>query len=328
MMTCIFLAWLANCSDDPETLRMHAMYGCRAMQEWEEVDFDNSSIGRALFYGVSDLSFRIQAYEKPALFLQDDQPILLHAATCTMADNLSHAEYLVNRYCDVWSELMLPPLPHGFSAGDVNDDSDSTLHTWRVSMMFRARIWERQLKMWYAQLVMAPQSLHDLLTLTRLWDQAVCAKISAAVAAEEDPVHKPLQMRYDVLWPYFRRINELGKKLLQSLIREGVSKPVFPIDQAVATPLFFCGQRCRDWSIRREALHLLRAWGERFKGTTLPTKVSALERIIDIESRGLQPGSVVPEPARIHFVEVVGDSSNMDFSYLQLGMSRVIDEVQ
>ena len=197
--------------------------------------------------------------------------------------------------------------------------------------MHKARIFQRQLKAYVEHVgQLAPQSLHDLLTLLTLWEQAMCAKMSAAVAAEEDPVWLPLQMRYDVLWAYFRRINELGKKLLRSQIQQDVSNPTFPIDQAVVPPLFLCGMLCRDWSIRREALHLMKAWGERFPSTTssLPMALSALEHIIDVESHGLQPGSVVPEAARIHFAQVTGSpgSSNIGFSYLQLGQSRV-DEI-
>ena len=330
MTTCLVLAFLAYCHNDFATLQMHVTYGQRAMLEWEDANFDNSSIGRALFDGVSNMDFRLRALSNPASFLQDDNPLLLHAAWDLTNFNVSYVERSVARYWDLWSQIMFPRIPNGFSVGTV-DDSQSILRTWRVCVMLNGRVWERQLKT-YVQLAgqMVPQSLHDLLTSLRMWEQSMCAWISAAVAADEDPVWSPLQMKYDVLGAYFRRINELGKKLLRSQIIQGVSNPAFPIDQAVATPLFFCGMHCRDWSIRREALDLMKAWGERFPSTTssLPMALSALEHIIDVESHGLQPGSVVPEAARIHFAQVTGSpgSSNIGFSYLQLGQSRV-DEI-
>ena len=118
-------------------------------------------------------------------------------------------------------------------------------------------------------------------------------------------------MRYDGLGTYFRRVTECAGELLQSALRRrNVSKPRFPIDTAVLTPLFFTGFCCRDWTIRRDALQLLDAWGEVIEPTNSRERVvrgmkrSALERLIDIESEGLQPGSVIPEPARIRYVRV------------------------
>ena len=332
-ITCMILTCLANCQDDHATLQMHVMHAQRAMREWEEAGFDNSSIGGLLFQAMSDMEFRLKSYYQPALFLQDDHPLLLRAAWDMANFNISYFEHNVNRYWDIWSPLILSQLPEGYSPAAL-DDSDSVLRTWKVSAMYKPRIWARQLSA-YIQFVgpLVPQSLQDLLTMLRLWEQAMCAKMSAAMAADEDPVFKPLQMRYDIFWTYFGRINEFSKKLLQSQIRQDISEPAFPIDRAVIAPLFFCGLHCRDWSIRREALRLVKAWSERFKGSSttasLPMMLSALERIIDMESVGLQPGSVVPESARIYFVKVTGrpGSSNIDFSYRGLVMSRV-DEIQ
>ena len=331
--TCVIWSMLANCQDDEAVFQMHVMFLQQAMKEWEDDDFDNSSstINRAVVDPVIMMDFRLKAQSKPALFLQDDSPLLLDAVRDVANLNVSYIEENVNRHWDLWSRIMLPQRPDGdgFSSGTV-DDSDSTLRTPKLGHMMKARRWIRQLRA-YIQDVdpLAPQSLHDLVTLLQLWEQAMCAKVSAAVAADEDPVWKPLQMRYDVYWPYFRCVNELGKKLLWSLIRQDMHHSSFPIDQAVVTPLFFCGLHCRNWSIRRETLHLLQAWGKRFETAFLPMTISALERIIDIESLGLQPGTVVPESARIHFVQVIrGSSGTMGFSYLQLGMSNRVDEDQ
>ena len=199
--------------------------------------------------------------------------------------------------------------------------------------MFKARLWERQLKAHVERLgYSTPQTVHDLLTLLRLWDQAMCVMVSASVAANADPVIKPFQMRYDDLWVYFRRLNEFAKKVLQSQhARQSMVKSAFRLDPIVVTPLFFCGFYCREWSIRREALHLLRAFEQRCKGSHaaafVPMKLAALERIIDIESYGLQLGDMVPESSRIHFVHITGrpGSSNMCFSYRQLGTNGVVD---
>ena len=56
-------------------------------------------------------------------------------------------------------------------------------------------------------------------------------------------------------------------------------------------------------------------------------KISALERIIDIESHGLQPENVVPESARIQYVIFTGcpGSSNIRFSYRPVGMDGLVE---
>ena len=196
--------------------------------------------------------------------------------------------------------------------------------------MFKVRVYTLQLIACVEQVgPSVPPSNQDLLTALRLWDQAACVMVAAALT-DDGAIFKPSQMRYDVLWIYFRRINELGK-ILQSQIRQNISVPAFPIDEAVGTPLFFCGFYCRDWSIRREQLRLLKALDERFKGSDgtafLPMKISALERIIDVESHGLQPGGVVPELARIRYVEFTGHrgSSNILFSYRHVGMDGLVE---
>ena len=83
--------------------------------------------------------------------------------------------------------------------------------------------------------------------------------------------------------------------------------------------------------MRRGALRLLKVLRERFDGSDataiLPMKISALERIIDIESLGLQPGDVVPELARIHYVKFIGHpgSSNILFSYRPVGADGLVE---
>ena len=155
--------------------------------------------------------------------------------------------------------------------------------------------------------------------------------VAAALADDQGAIFKPSHMKYDAVWSYFRRINEFGKKFLQSLLFRNASIPILPIDSAVGTPLFFCGFYCRDWSTRREALRILKALGERFKASDaigfLPMKISALERIIDIESHGLQPGDVVPELARIQYVEFTGHpgSSDVRFSYRPVGVDGLVE---
>ena len=224
-------------------------------------------------------------------------------------------------------------VPNGF--GSYPDLPDDILLGPRISFLFRVRIYSRHLKACLDQVGVsaAPQSLRDLSTALRLWEQFACALVAAALAGEGGATSKPSQMKYDAVLAYFLHINEFGEKILESQARQNVSAPTFPIDYAVGTPLFFCGFYCRDWSTRREALRLLKALEERFKGSDatafLPMMVSALERIIYIESHGLPPLDVVPEVARIHYVISTGrpGSSDIRFSYCPVGMDGLVEIV-
>ena len=137
--------------------------------------------------------------------------------------------------------------------------------------------------------------------------------------------------RYDAFLVYFRRINETVKKILHAQIRRNVSVPAFPIDDAAGMPLFLCGYCCRAWSTRREALHLLKTWETGFKDSHitrfLAAKITALERIIEVEPQGLQPGRMIPESARIDFVRFTASpgSSNIRFSYRPVVMDELVE---
>ena len=329
-MRCI-LALLAQTQNELETYKMHLAYGLRAMQEWQDADFDGSSIAPMLSVLLADLNWRLQIASKPASFPQDDNPLLLNAS-CFCDFNVSTAEYTVNPHWEQWSHIMLRP-DQGNRFASNPDCPDRILLGSRIAFLFKVRIYSRHLKACLDQVrdSAAPQSIRDLSTALRLWDQFACAIVAAALGEDEGAIFRPSQMKYDAAFAYFRRVNEFGKKILQSQARQNVSAPTFPIDYAVGTPLFFCGFYCRDWSTRREALRLLKALEERFRGSDaialLPMKISALERIIDIESHGLQPGNAVPEVARIHYVEYTGrpGSSDILFSYCPVGMDGLVE---
>ena len=313
---------------DNETCKMRLKYGQRAMREWQDhADFGGSSIAPTLSALLADASCKLQIASNPACFLEDDNPLLLHASYLGNF-NVSTAEHADNGFWHIWSALVLDDeIPYGFAS--IDDHPDGILVNYRFNTFFKVRIYTRQLKAFLEQVGhSAPQSDQDLLTALRLWEQTACAMVATALADGEG-ANK--QMQYDAVWVYFRRINEFGRKILQSLVRQSASVTAFPIDCAVGTPLFFCGFYCRDWSARREALRLLRASEERFKGSNaaafLPMKISALERIIDVESHALQAGYVVPESARIRYVEFTGrpGSSNIRFSYRPVGMDGLVE---
>ena len=336
MTMCGILALLANVQDDYATAKLHLMFGRRAMREWQDTDFDRSSIGPTLSAILAHVEYKMEIGFNPTWFLQDDSPLLLRASDL-IRFNVATAESAVSPYWNGWSSLVLHELPNGSFRSNA-DCPEYIVESGKISFLFRLRIYVRQLKTYIEQVgLSAPQSTLDLLSALRLWEQVACAMVAAALAADEDGdaiSAKPLQMRYDALLAYFGRINEMSKAILQRRSNVSCIPPStsVPMEPTVGTPLFFCGYCCRDWSTRREALHLLKTFEARFKGSTgfLPAKISALERIIDIESHGLQPGDAVPGSARISFFQFTvnqpGSPNILRFSYRQLGsLDRVID---
>lgn len=88
----------------------------------------------------------------------------------------------------------------------------------------------------------------------------------------------------------------LGLSDTEPLHREKVP---FSMELGVVHPLFFVAWKCRDWSIRRRAISVLRKCGKEgvWEG---PIMAVVAKRLADIEEQGLRPGDFVPELARIH----------------------------
>ena len=216
------------------------------MLEWQAADFDGSSIAPTLSAVLSDMNWRLQIASNPASFLQDNNTLPLDAPVLSNF-NFSNIEYIVNGHLEGWSSLVLDD--ETLNGSGTFDDyyPDGILIGSVISFLFKVRIYTRQLKACIEQVAhSAPQSIQDFLMALRLWDQVACAMVAAALADDEDAIFKPSQMKYDAVLVYFRRINELGKKILQSLTWQNASIPTLPIDWAVGTPLFFCGYYCRD----------------------------------------------------------------------------------
>ena len=87
-------------------------------------------------------------------------------------------------------------------------------------------------------------------------------------------------------------------------------KPTFSSGLGIITPLFLTAVRCRNYSIRRQALYLLSICNrkEGIWDSLITAKV--VERVIELESGGLKhtdkstAGSVIPEHARVEQVQV------------------------
>ena len=151
----------------------------------------------------------------------------------------------MNRHWPFWSIFVANKIQNGFRG--IADQPDGVVKPHRIVFLFKVRIYTRQLKDCTEQTALsAALSAQGFLMALRMWNQVACAMVIAVLANDEGTTLKLSQTGYDAAWVYFRRVNEFGKKILQSRLRQNVSRPTFPIDYAVGTPLFFCGFYCRD----------------------------------------------------------------------------------
>ena len=321
MATCIILIQIAFFHNEMSTAQAHLTHGRKLIDEWKrDADFDGSALGPVIAQELAYLELKNRTLSKPALYLHDDtMPLLFHAPPLETFDGTT-ARYTVDMFYEYFSWQISQPVPGGFCMGTAHDSSP-VMGTGQMCLMYKVPLWERQLKAYMESSGDSSQLCRDTLLVLKLWRQLTRIKVAAVVAANEETnsamVEEAFEMRYDTLTVYFRLAKDLASELLlqQSTVQR---VPTFPVDLAILTPLFYCGFHCRDWDIRREILHLLRAWSERFSSRRALAKVYALQRLIDIESEGLQPGDVVPESARIHFCHVTERSgSKVSFTYYQ-----------
>lgn len=126
--------------------------------------------------------------------------------------------------------------------------------------------------------------------------------------------HTRLESVYDEYKPQFEKIVSLSKSLLAAGDTEGFSfgKTNFWIDMGIIGPVYLAATRCRDPSVRREAVQILRLPRREGAWDSAATALVA-ERIIALEEADLPPVKTpadVPEYARIHIGKVLIDLPN------------------
>ena len=321
LSACTILTGTALFRRELSTVRTHLLYGLKVVDEWKatSADFDSDPVGPALYQALTRLEIKYKAFCKPEMFLQDDNPLALHAPALTLE---SFNRTVVRRSLDLlweyWSWSVMQPLTDGFSIGTVDGSCD-----WLASelcVISKVFALERQLRI-FVHGRSVTQSIRDMWTSLWLWQQVLRVRLGTSAALSVDLASIPFEMRFDAFWKNFQAANEAARELLWAQLRRTVSNPSFSVDMVVITPLLFCGFHCREWTIRRDTLGLLKAWEEACPSRPVHVKVSTLQWLVDFESEGLQPGEVVPESARIHFVRVKAHpGSKVHLTYLRSGV--------
>ena len=115
------------------------------------------------------------------------------------------------------------------------------------------------------------------------------------------------ELDYDALFPDFRKILSLAQVIQPELLTAAEGSAGFHFGYGVNYPLFLVGVRCRNKSVRDEAIHLLGSRDHR-EGTWDAKSLACIAGWVrDIELAGTDPKGFIPEDQRVFLT-----SCNMD----------------
>ena len=127
--------------------------------------------------------------------------------------------------------------------------------------------------------------------LLRIHHRTVFIWLSGCLSAEECAVDSHMDG--------FEEIVDLGTRLTES----DLPQDIFSFEMRIIPPLYYTAMKCRDASIRRRALNLLRCAARREGLWNARIAIRVAERAIEIEERELGAGLPPPESSRIHAVK-------------------------
>ncbi|KAJ5092573.1 hypothetical protein NUU61_007443 [Penicillium alfredii] len=347
LVTCVMLITLALFQGDVYTAGCHLQSGDRLFIEWEKNNFDNSSAGPILKKAFAQLHLHWSTFANPKDFIRDDHPSIpclliddRHAFSALSPEPEPEPPEILEKVSELtvmlgW--LVLQSHPQGFGI--------STSRTFpgkgEVAVLSNVRQFRGQLK---ASEMLGGEAFsqrdQNTLMLMNLWSEVLYTKI---VIAQNSPDHP--EYNYEDPLPHFRRAIYLAAL--------SVSYPTqhSSFRAGIIPAIFFCGFHCRDWHVRQEALRLLHELQgcdqlaqrgalvlprrRKRQEDILTTSATALvlERLIGIESEGIEPGETIPQSAYIDSMcaEMQPDAPGIQIWYYRPGLSglgNIVNENQ
>ncbi|CAG8903299.1 unnamed protein product [Penicillium egyptiacum] len=297
LITCVALIVLALFQTNVHAAQSHGIGFKLLKQCQEQSDFCNSSTGSILIRKFIQLKLHWLACTNPETFVTSNQSTPQQLQN-TGIRNRSHTSYKMQPSQNEDGKLGLQP-------------TERSLDSEKAAIL--SNFWALQGQQKQIPTAYDATSRRDYITQTLLeiWNQVIYIK------AASEAVHNNYEMAYDGLLDHFRQAVWLTKALLASdSANSEPLMPTFSVRAGIIQPLFFCGFKCRDWTVRREALGLLHA-RQRQEGIWRTHEAAlVLERLIDIESEGVLVEGMVPESFRVNSVRIeVIDDSNVRFWY-------------
>ena len=298
LVTCVALIALALFQTNIRAAQSHMDSGFELLKQCQEKsDFCRSSTGSLLIRKFAQLKLHWLAFSNPETFVAINQ-IRPHQFNGRGTGHRSHDSYEIRPPRNEDGKLGLQPTEPSLEA-----EKDAVL----------SNFWDLkgQQNPNPTAYDAASQREYTTQTLLEIWNQVIYIK-SASKGIDDNN-----EMAYDGLLDHFRHAVWLTKALLEfDSANSEPLMPTFSVRAGIIQPLFFCGFKCRDWSVRREALGLLRGH-QRQEGIWRSHEAAlVLKRLIDIESEGASVEGIEPELFRVNSVQIeVTDDSNVRFCY-------------
>lgn len=281
LISCGILLAFAFSQGDAKAGGCHLRAGYGLLQQWQKVRMDNSPVGTVVLGSFYQLHL-----DWPSLVDPEPGP-----KTYSYPVQLA-AEYQLDALIDTpeeacgallilgWLALQMKPQP---STGTFAESSPS-------AVVKRLQHWKHLILQRGPSL---SQARRDTIAILDIWSEVLLIKSLTDGRLGEG------EMRYDDYSSHFLRTVQQGKRFLSE-----TSLQDSWVRSAVVAPLFFCAFKCRDWIIRREALHLLSGWDGEQGIWSISKSSLVLDRLIEIESKDYLTWETIPESARIDAVRV------------------------
>lgn len=198
-----------------------------------------------------------------------------------------------------WVLLLGGELHEAERAGDV--DYLVALDQQRVTLISHLQQWLEHFEKIVGREPYASRSL----TLTlRLWHSSAQLQLGT--------IYEDTEMRFDAFHDTFARIVDYAEAIM-ALLAEQEERYNFSFDLGISIPLFMVAQRCRDPSIRRRAIALMRTESRQEGAWESVGAADVVERWMLAEEAGIpcvQCAADVPEWKRMETMEVAVNTDN------------------
>ena len=169
------------------------------------------------------------------------------------------------------------------------------------------------LQQWLADFetfIMEPRKISDAAErlgpiIMRIQHRIAVVWVAAALESSED--------QYDKYLEDYKAVVSLGKSLLEAYKAfEGQKLSNFSFDMEAAGPVYFAALKCRDPSLRRQAVSIVKQLGRREGLWDCDTLVKVAERIIAVEEEKLQQFPdhryILPSEGRVYNTKIDHDT--------------------
>lgn len=302
LVTCLFFTLLALFQGEFYSARCHLISGFQLLQDWD-AQADISATGLALRQSFAQMHVHWFFCTHSELFLKHPElhnsEAWISAHTIEALSTFAPRHYSgvdqmnrIQEFSSLVSGFILNCTADGFDIGPASVIS----HEAEV-VSAKVRLCRSLLTAVLVELKGLAPGDCDSLRVLSLWIEVIQIKIDCA----RNP--KPDEMAYDDHLEQFRRVMKTGQALVDSADGPSdINFSPFNYRYGVFPALLWTAAKCRDWHTRRDTLFILQ---KRAADDSWASAASvAVERLIEVESNGFNPGEIIPEYARACLVNV------------------------